>query len=132
KGISNQRSTEIKVEGDAPRLRLSLAPKCHLKTDAAGDLLKGPKKFKRLSPAGETLMGNDENARKRCLVMRGTGHLRRKKGKKKGKSAGHKMVDDMGKGVNASTEIDTGGTGTRAPQIAGVLLSPMAARSLLA
>ncbi|UKZ91784.1 uncharacterized protein TrAFT101_006754 [Trichoderma asperellum] len=72
KGISNQRSTEIKVEGDAPRLRLSLAPKCHLKTDAAGDLLKGPKKFKRLSPAGETLMVMLICCRELLLILRYT------------------------------------------------------------
>lgn len=52
KGSATNRSTEIRVEGDT-RLRLSLAPKCHLKTGAAGDQLKGTNKFKRLNPAGE-------------------------------------------------------------------------------
>ncbi|KAM0454191.1 hypothetical protein ACHAPV_008659 [Trichoderma viride] len=58
KGSAAKRSTEIRVEGDAPRLRLSLAPKCHLKTGAAGGQLKGPNEFKRLSPAGEVPDGH--------------------------------------------------------------------------
>ncbi|UKZ61781.1 uncharacterized protein TrAtP1_003039 [Trichoderma atroviride] len=41
-------------------------------------------------------------------------------------------VDLLKEGVNASNEIDTGDTGTRAPRIAGVPPSPVAARSLFA
>ncbi|UKZ61780.1 uncharacterized protein TrAtP1_003038 [Trichoderma atroviride] len=68
KGSAAKRSTEIRVEGDAPRLGLSLAPKCHLKTGAAGGQLKGPNELKRPSPAGEA---PDGHAQMRSLLLAG-------------------------------------------------------------
>ncbi|KAH0489550.1 hypothetical protein TgHK011_009973 [Trichoderma gracile] len=51
--------------GDPPRsepgvceARPSLAPKCHLKTGAAGDKNRGPERFKRLSWPGKTPDGS--------------------------------------------------------------------------
>ncbi|EHK44877.1 hypothetical protein TRIATDRAFT_318449 [Trichoderma atroviride IMI 206040] len=130
KGSAAKRSTEIRVEGDAPRLGLSLAPKCHLKTGAAGGQLKGPNELKRPSPAGEA---PDGHAQMRSLLLAASGSLADVKGRLGAiQVARAQGVDLLKEGVNASNEIDTGDTGTRAPRIAGVPPSPVAARSLFA